>query len=81
MHTKTDTSHIEACRQAWLKHRSTCQQCDDAVFVNFYLVEVKQPYCSAGQVILDELIASHEAHRDCEHLTGTEATPCAIIKT
>ena len=73
-----DQSHLKACRNAWLKHRHACRQCDDAVFSKAWHLGLNQSYCPVGQVIHDELIASHEAHIDLEQCEGT---PCATTKT
>ena len=68
---KPDTSHISATRRLWFEHLQQCETCYRA---RMWTVPLS---CEQGQALYDEYIASVLANRHCEHLTATEATPCA----
>ena len=62
-----DTSHIRLCSARWHTHLVECERC----FKSYY---ASQPgMCEAGKVLFDEYVSAIEAHRNCEHLTATEA--------
>ena len=63
----TDLSHIRLCSARWHTHMHDCLGC----FMSFY--GSKPGICESGQVLYGEYISAIEAHRNCEHLTATEA--------
>ena len=69
MTNRAQTHHIEACRNAWIKHHESCRACTDWIDNGLYLPTP----CEQGRVLYDEYCQAIEANRDTEHLTATEA--------
>jgi hypothetical protein len=66
---KAQTSHIETCRRAWHEHFDSCPECHFST-----VTQGEHLTCEKGRFLWGEYAASITANRDCEHLTGTEAT-------
>lgn len=67
--THAQTDHIRVCRKSWICHHERCVQCTawiDAV-PHFHP-------CEQGRILYEEYYQAIEANRNCERVTGTEAT-------
>lgn len=65
---KADTSHIQACKNAWHQHQLICYGCwhHDHGTVDTWI----DKRCEQGRAMYDEICQAIEANRDTEHLTA-----------
>lgn len=64
---KTDTSHIQATRNAWIKHHENCPTCTDWIDS----LAPSTP-CPEGAAAYEEWQAAISSHRDVEIITLQE---------
>jgi len=67
--SRSQTNHIKACRNAWIKHHESCPTCTEWID-SLALVTP----CPNGAAAYEEWQAAILAHHDLEEVTAEEDT-------